>query len=44
MVLNTSAEGAEELNQLAVGGDGSTGPFLPGQKIGSAKTRVVLHF
>lgn len=44
MVLNTSAEGAEELNQLAVGGDGSSGPFVAGQKIGSAKTRVVLHF
>lgn len=41
MSLLTSAEGAEELNELAVGGDGLTGPFTVGQKIGSAKTRVV---
>jgi hypothetical protein len=42
MNLLTSDEGAEELNELAVGGDGSTGPFTSGEKIGSAKTRVVM--
>jgi hypothetical protein len=42
MALLTSAEGAQELNELAVGGDGSTGPFFVGEKIGSAKTRVVI--
>ena len=35
----TSGPSAEELNELAVGAD--TGPFVEGQKIGSAKTRVV---
>ena len=40
MNLLTSDEGAEELNELAVGDE--TGPFTSGQKIGSAKTRLVL--
>jgi hypothetical protein len=35
----TSGASAEELNELAVGAE--TGPFVEGQKIGSAKTRVV---
>jgi hypothetical protein len=42
MNLLTTADGAEELNQLAVGGDGSTGPFSAGQKVGNAKTRIVV--
>jgi hypothetical protein len=42
MNLLLSSEGAEEFNELAVGGDGSTGPFASGQKVGFAKTRVVL--
>ncbi len=43
MNLLTSPEGAEELNELAVpGSDGSTGPFFVGEKVGFAKTRVVI--
>jgi hypothetical protein len=41
MKLLLAPEGAQELNQLAVGGTGSTGPFHTGQQVGSAKTRVV---
>ena len=43
MNLLTSDEGAEELNELTVpGSDGSVGPFTAGQKVGFAKTRVVI--
>jgi len=42
MNLLTAPEGAEELNELAVGGDGSTGPFTVGEKVGFARTRVVI--
>lgn len=40
MSLLTAADGAEELNELAVNAE--TGPFVAGQKIGSAKTRLVM--
>ncbi|MFI5101267.1 MAG: hypothetical protein ACHQE5_12270, partial [Actinomycetes bacterium] len=40
MNLITALEGAQELNELAVNAE--TGPFVAGQKIGSAKTRLVL--
>jgi hypothetical protein len=41
MNLLTADEGAQELNELAVGAE--TGPFVTGQQIGSAKTRVVFQ-
>lgn len=42
--LSLAAEGAEEFNELAVGGDGLSGPFFAGEKIGNGKTTVVFSF